>query len=181
VAAVARPGIEAAARELGAAHDLRLLSGDHDVERSRWAALFGASAQYRSSPEDKLAYIEDARRAGRHVLMIGDGLNDAGALRAADVGMAVSDETACITPACDAVIAGDRLAALPAFLRYARRARQVVAVCFAVSILYNAIGLTLALAGALTPLAAAILMPVSSLTIVGLSSGAMRWSARDLP
>jgi P-type Cu+ transporter len=181
IAAAARPGIEKAARDLAGAHDLHLLSGDHDVERPRWAALFGARAQYRLSPEDKLAYIETARRAGRHVLMIGDGLNDAGALRAADVGMAVSDESACITPACDAVIAGDRLAALPAFLRYARRARQVVVLCFAVSIVYNAIGLTLALAGALTPLAAAILMPVSSLTIVGLSSGAMRWSARELP
>ncbi|HET7220085.1 MAG TPA: heavy metal translocating P-type ATPase metal-binding domain-containing protein [Vicinamibacterales bacterium] len=177
----ARPGIEQAARDLSAQHDLFLLSGDHDLERSRWATLFGGSAQYRSSPEDKLAYVENARRAGRHVLMVGDGLNDAGALRAADVGMAVSDETACITPACDAVIGGDRLAALPAFLRYARRARQVVVICFAVSLVYNAVGLTLALAGALTPLAAAILMPVSSLTIVGLSSGAMRWFAKELP
>jgi Cu+-exporting ATPase len=54
----------------------------------------------------------------------------------------------------------------------------VVVLCFLVSIAYNAIGLSLALAGALTPLAAAILMPVSSLTVVGLSSGAMRWSAK---
>lgn len=112
--------------------------------------------------------------------MIGDGLNDAGALAAADVGLAVSDETACVVPACDAVIAGTRLADLPAFLRYAARARSVVFVCFVVSIAYNAVGLTLALSGALTPLASAILMPVSSLTIVGFSTGAMRWSARRM-
>jgi Cu+-exporting ATPase len=80
------------------------------------------------------------------------------------------------------VIDGRRLASLPAFLRFARRARHVVALCFAVSIAYNAIGLSVALAGALTPLAAAVLMPLSSLTIVALSAGAMRWSAaRMLP
>jgi Cu+-exporting ATPase len=114
------------------------------------------------------------------VLMIGDGLNDAGALAAADVGMAVSDETACVVPACDAVIRGDRLAQLPGFLRYARRARQVIVFCGIVSIFYNAIGLSLALAGLLTPLATAVLMPLSSLTIIGLSVGGAHWFAREL-
>jgi Cu+-exporting ATPase len=178
--AAPRPGIEDAAAQLSHQHDLCLLSGDHSGEGARWARLFGRHMQFRQSPEDKLSYIEEAQAAGRRVLMVGDGLNDAGALAAADVGMAVSDETACMAPACDAVISGDRLVDLPAFLRYTRRARQVVVLCFVVSIAYNAIGLTMALMGALTPLAAAILMPVSSLTIVGLSSGAMRWSARRM-
>ena len=109
--------------------------------------------------------------------MVGDGLNDAGALMAADVGLAVCDDSACIVPSCDGVIGGDRVAAIPAILRFARSVRQVVLVCFAVSVAYNVVGLTLALTGALTPLAAAILMPVSSLTIVGLSSGGVRWAA----
>ncbi len=176
-----RSGIEAAIRTLAETNQLHLLSGDHGGRRTQWARLFGANARFRQLPDDKLACIELARAGGRHVLMVGDGLNDAGALAAADVGMAVSDQTARITPACDAIISGDRLAALPAFLRYARRARRVVTICFAISVAYNAIGLTLALAGALTPLAAAILMPVSSLTIVAISSGAMRWPARWLP
>ena len=110
--------------------------------------------------------------------MIGDGLNDAGALAAADVGMAVTDDTACLVPACDGIVSGSRLAELPALVAYARRARSVIALCFAVSIAYNAIGLGLALAGHLTPLATAILMPVSSLTIVGLSAGVMRRGPR---
>jgi Cu+-exporting ATPase len=177
-----RPGIDEAARELSTRYKLRLLSGDHDYERARWAALFGPHTHFRQSPEDKLAGIREAQRDGERVLMVGDGLNDAGALAAADVGIAVSDETACLAPACDAVISGDRVASLPAALRYAGRARHVVLLCFAVSIVYNAIGLALALAGMLTPLAAAILMPVSSMTVVGISAGAMRWLAgRMLP
>jgi Cu+-exporting ATPase len=130
--------------------------------------------RFRLSPEDKLEVVRDQQAAGARVLMVGDGLNDAGALAAADVGLAVSDDTACLVPACDAVIRGDRLARLPLFLAYARRARRVIALCFTVSILYNTIGLGLALSGALTPLATAILMPVSSLTIVGLGAGLMR-------
>jgi P-type Cu+ transporter len=182
VASTARPGIEDAARTLAGAHDVFLISGDHHSERSRWERLFGARMHFRQSPDDKLSFIRAARHEGRRVLMVGDGLNDAGALAAADVGIAVSDETACMAPACDAVIDGRRLAELPRFLRFAQRARQVVILCFLVSIAYNVVGLTFALRGALTPLAAAVLMPLSSLTIVGLSSGAMRWSAtRMLP
>jgi Cu+-exporting ATPase len=182
IASDARPGIEETARELSRAHEVCLLSGDHHGDRPRWERLFGGRMWFRQSPGDKLSFVRNARRAGRRVLMVGDGLNDAGALAAADVGMAVSDLTACMAPACDAVIDGRRLVDLPAFLRYARRARQVVALCFLVSVAYNAIGLALALAGALTPLAAAVLMPVSSLTVLGISAGAMRWSARrELP
>ena len=176
----ARAGIDRAVTALGADHQVCLLSGDHGGGSDRWSSVFGRRMHFRQSPQDKLAFIADARAHGRHVLMVGDGLNDAGALAAADVGIAVTDETACLAPACDAVISGARLAALPAFLAYARRARQVIVACFVVSILYNAIGLGLALAGALTPLAAAIFMPVSSLTIVGMSSGLMRWSARRM-
>jgi Cu+-exporting ATPase len=178
---LSRPGVEQAAHALGQTLQLNLISGDGDGERARWEQVFGARMRFRQSPEDKLAFVNDMQADGHRVLMIGDGLNDAGALAAADVGFAVSDETACITPACDAVISGQRLADLPAFVAYARRARQVVMTCFIVSVLYNVFGLGLALAGALTPLASAILMPVSSLTIVGISSGAMRWAARRLP
>jgi Cu+-exporting ATPase len=180
VSSSVRPGVERAARALAKAHDVHLLSGDHDSERSRWIDIFGARMRFRQTPQDKLDFIAASHRAGHHVLMIGDGLNDAGALAAADVGIAVSDETACIVPACDAVVGGERVADLPAFLRYAARARTVVFICFLVSVVYNVLGLTLALRGQLTPIASAILMPASSLTIIALSWGAMQWSARRI-
>ena len=175
-----RPGVERAARALSRSHSVHLLSGDYDVERLQWSDIFGRQMRFRQTPQDKLDFISAAHEAGHHVLMIGDGLNDSGALAAADVGIAVSDETACIVPACDAVIGGNRVADLPAFVRYAARARTVVFICFAVSVLYNILGLRLALRGHLTPIASAILMPVSSLTIIALSWGAMQWSARRI-
>jgi Cu+-exporting ATPase len=176
-----RDGITEAAQALAARHEVSILSGDHDGDAARLRPLVGARMRFRQSADDKLASIQAARAAGRRVLMVGDGLNDAGALAAADVGIAVSDQTASIVPACDAVVAGERLIALPHYLRYAREARLVIRACFAISIAYNVLGLGLALTGRLTPLVTAILMPVSSLTIVGISTGVMRLLARRLP
>jgi P-type Cu+ transporter len=159
---------------------LSMLSGDRADQAFVWRAWFSAMT-FNQSPADKLDSIHAAEAAGDHVLMVGDGLNDAGALAAAEVGMAVSDDTACLVPACDAMVRGDRLAMLPEFLAYARRARRVIVLCFVVSLAYNVVGLTLALRGDLTPLVTAILMPVSSLTIIGLSVGLMRWRAPEAP
>jgi Cu+-exporting ATPase len=175
-----REGMTYALDTLGHSHALHLISGDHAAEASHWRRVFGERMAFRQSPEQKLAFVTAQRAAGRRVLMVGDGLNDAGAFASADVGLAVCDTTTCMVPACDALIDGRQLHGLPVLLRYASRVTPVIAACFVVSLVYNAIGLTLALTGALTPLAAAILMPVSSLTIVALSAGGMRWYARDL-
>jgi Cu+-exporting ATPase len=176
-----RAGIEDAVRTLGRTHRLCLISGDNDREAGRWAPVFGAAMAFRQSPEAKLEVVRALARQGRRVLMLGDGLNDAGALAAAHVGVAVSDATACVVPACDAVIAGSRVRDLGAVLWYARLAHHVILLAFAFSVVYNVVALSLAVGGALTPLLSAILMPVSSLTVVGLGAGAMRLAARRLP
>jgi Cu+-exporting ATPase len=173
----ARPGMRDAIAELAGAFDTWLLSGDAGTEADTWRDVFGDRMHFRLAPDEKLALVHERQAAGGRVLMVGDGLNDAGALAAADVGMAVSDDTACLVPACDVVVRGDRLSRLPEFLRYARRARRVIVLCFAVSVAYNVVGIGLALSGHLTPLVTAILMPVSSLTVVGLSVGLMRLRA----
>ncbi len=172
-----RPGVPALLTALRRGYRLWLTSGDHALEAPSWRPWFGERLRFLQSPVDKVSLVRDRQAEGRHVLVVGDGLNDAGALRSAHVGLAVSDDTACIVPSCDAIVGGRDLASLAGVLAYARRARRVIVLCFVVSLLYNAIGLSLALAGHLTPLATAVLMPVSSLTIVGLSTGLMRWRA----
>jgi Cu+-exporting ATPase len=180
IGGVPREGMTEAVRMLRHSHTIDLISGDHSAEAPRWRPAFGERMSFRQSPEQKLAFVTAQRAAGRRVLMVGDGLNDAGAFAAADVGLAVCETSTCIVPACDALIDASHLRELPSLLRYASRVTLVITACFIVSLVFNAVGLTLALTGALTPLAAAILMPVSSLTIIALSAGGMRWFARDL-
>lgn len=177
LAAPERPGMTEVALTLSRSYATCLVSGDADGDAAAWRPAFGERMAFRQSPEGKREAVRALQREGRRVLMVGDGLNDVGALAAADVGMAVSDDAASLVPACDVVVRGDRLTQLPAILAYARRARQVIVLCFVVSLLYNVVGLSLALTGQLSPLASAVLMPISSLTIVALSVGLMQGAA----
>jgi Cu+-exporting ATPase len=171
-------GIMAARKGPDSRYRLELLSGDKALEQERMRELFpeGTALRFGVSPFEKLERVEALQAEGRHVGMFGDGLNDAGALAAADVGLAVADDLSGYFPAADGVLHARSLGRLPSLLRYARAMRAAVWTAIGVSMAYNVVGLTFAVSGLLTPLVAAILMPVSSLTVavVGLSLAWLR-------
>ncbi|WP_229364471.1 heavy metal translocating P-type ATPase [Fibrella aestuarina] len=159
----------------GSGKDLYLLSGDGDAARKNLRAWFADEAMtFGCSPDDKLRLIRDLQAAGRRVLMIGDGLNDAGALRQANVGLAVTDDTLQFTPASDAILESRSLRQLPRFLRYSRFAMRLIRGSFGISLLYNFVGLSFAATGHLSPVVAAVLMPLSSATMVLIATIGMR-------
>ncbi len=149
-------------------YELHVLSGDNDTEKENLQQIFGkdVAIKFYQSPQDKLDYIKALQQQHKKVLMLGDGLNDAGALMQADVGIAVSDHTALFTPACDVILDGEKLSFMHNFLAYARSGKKIITASFILSILYNTVGLFFAVQGLLSPMVAAILMPLSSISIV---------------
>ena len=164
-----RPGIKEAITLLQQKkYELHLLSGDNDTERTTLTKLFGknTAVQFNQTPQNKLDTIKQLQEQHKNVLMLGDGLNDAGALMQSDTGIAVSDSTAQFSPASDAIIDGGKVGNIHQFLAYARSGKKIVAASFILSILYNFAGLSFAIQGTLSPIVAAILMPASSISIV---------------
>lgn len=160
--------------------ELFLLSGDNDRERERLLPYFEDSARmhFDQSPTDKLEFVARLQREGRQVLMIGDGLNDAGALRQSAVGIAVAE--GAFSPASDGILDAERLAELPLFLRFGRACMWVVGASFALSISYNIIGISFAVQGTLSPLLSAVLMPLSSVSVIAFTTMATRLAARQV-
>jgi Cu+-exporting ATPase len=156
---------------------MALLSGDNEADRFKMASLFNPSVQllFNQDPHDKLAFVEALQQQGKQVLMVGDGLNDSGALKQSDVGIAVTDDTGVFTPACDGILSGSNLLQLDKFMSLAKASSTMLKIAFAISFFYNAIALSFAVTGYLTPLVAAILMPVSSITVVGFSTLAVNY------
>jgi Cu+-exporting ATPase len=99
-------------------------------------------------------------------MMIGDGLNDSGALKQSDIGVAVTDSASNFTPGSDAILLADKLDKLSDFILLAKKSVQTVYVSFFISVFYNIIGLIFAVQGILSPFIAAIFMPVSSISIM---------------
>ncbi|MBS1585926.1 MAG: heavy metal translocating P-type ATPase metal-binding domain-containing protein [Bacteroidetes bacterium] len=163
-------------------YTISLLSGDNDKQRGLMHDLLGDSSEllFGQKPIDKLHYIERLQSNGKHVLMIGDGLNDAGALQQSDVGITLADDINNFTPSCDAILDANKFKNLPAVLKLAAGSKRVIALSFIISIVYNIVGLTISMKGLMAPMIAAILMPVSTLSIVLITTGASSLLARRL-
>lgn len=156
-----------------------LLSGDKaDEDLESTGAFSDSMSIYRCKPEDKSGYINALQCRGKVVLMAGDGINDIPALQQSDMGVAVTDAEFHFTPAADAIVHGDALLKMPEFLAYAVSGRRLIMVCIVLSLLYNVVGLWFAISGNLSPVFAAILMPLSSISVVGLATAGSWWLSR---
>jgi P-type Cu+ transporter len=157
-----------------------LLSGDNESDKSRMLELFGTDVEmmFNQNPHDKLAFVNSLQHRGKRVLMVGDGLNDSGAIKQSDVGIAVTDDTGVFTPACDGILHGEKIGSLDKFIELAKSSAAILKTGFVISFMYNAIALSFAVTGHLTPLIAAILMPISSISVVSYTTFAVNFVAK---
>jgi Cu+-exporting ATPase len=177
-----RPQTDRLIERLASNYELALLSGDNEKQRGAFAPLFGCETrlQFNQSPLDKFEFIRGLQRAGRTVMMVGDGLNDAGALKQSNVGVAVVESISAFSPASDIIMSSAMVVRLDDVLSFSKRAVRIVRLSFLLSSLYNLVGVGIAASGLLAPVVCAILMPVSSITVVAFACGATTWAGRRL-
>lgn len=167
---------------LGKDYHLGILSGDNEGERDYLERVLplGTQMTFNQKPKNKLEYISGLQDYGHKVVMIGDGLNDAGALQQSDVGIAVSENVNVFSPACDAILDAGKFKELPAYLKASKSAINVIKASIALSFLYNVVGLYFAVTGQLAPVVAAIIMPMSSISVVVFTTVMTNWIGRGL-
>ncbi|HCD52246.1 MAG TPA: heavy metal translocating P-type ATPase, partial [Balneolaceae bacterium] len=163
-------------------HEAYLLSGDNSFEENKLRNVFSnwKKMLFNQSPVQKLNVIEGLKNEGKHVVMIGDGLNDAGALQASNFGIAISDDMSSFSPACDAIAEGGSLENMHTLLKFSRASFRIIIASFVISLIYNITGLGFAVTGHLSPLVAAILMPLSSVSVMAFTYTVTRIKARKM-
>jgi Cu+-exporting ATPase len=172
ISAEFRTEIQPTIHQLNRNYRLALISGDSDSQKAEMQRLFpsGTEMYFRQSPGDKDQFVRRLKDQGHKVAMIGDGLNDGIALRSANMGIAVSDDVSSFAPASDAILDGNQIHKLPLLFQFASFAKFTIIAAFSISFLYNIVGLAFAVTGNLTPIFAAILMPLSSITVVSFAT-----------
>ncbi|WP_313215101.1 heavy metal translocating P-type ATPase metal-binding domain-containing protein [Soonwooa sp.] len=153
-------------------YQVNILSGDNASEEQQLKTMIPNVSQMRfnQSPEDKLEFIQELQNQNHKVAMLGDGLNDAGALKQSDVGIAIADDTNAFTPSSDVIMDGSKIPELDKYLKFSKDAISIVKLTFAISLFYNVIGVTFAVMGKVSPLFAAIIMPISSISVVAFTT-----------
>ena len=163
-----RKGLEQLFERLAKQYNLVVLSGDNDGERSILEKMLPAKTTlvFNQKPEQKLQFIEQLQKEGKNVMMVGDGLNDAGALAQSNLGLSISENVNVFSPACDGILDASQFDKIAFFMRYSKNAMKTIYMSFGLSLLYNVVGLSYAVTGKLDPIVAAIIMPLSTITIV---------------
>ncbi len=174
-----REGVTELIKTLSPYYNISVISGDNPSEQPVLEQLLGPQVQlhFNQQPEDKLRFVRQLQQDGGKVMMIGDGLNDAGALRESHTGIALTDDSGYFTPASDGIMEATALPKLQGFIRLCTANRKIVIASFIVSILYNIAGIYFAVQALLSPLVAAILMPASSISIMLLTYSASKLTA----
>lgn len=158
-----------------------LISGDNDSQRATFAPYFEDDALlFERTPQQKLDFIRQLQDSGQHIVMVGDGLNDAGALQQSDFGIALTDNISSFTPACDAILDGQSLRRMNKFIDFSKTSITIIKCSFFLSLLYNMVGLGFAVSGQLSPLVAAILMPLSSISIMAFTTASTHLQAKRM-
>jgi Cu+-exporting ATPase len=163
-----RGGLEKLFFALSEKYQIKVLSGDNDGERANLEAILPKNTEliFNQKPEQKLEFIRLLQENGRNVMMVGDGLNDAGALAQSNIGISISENVNVFSPACDAILDASEFSRLDYFLQLSHKSIRIIKMSFVLSLLYNVVGLSFAITGNLQPLVAAIIMPLSTITIV---------------
>jgi P-type Cu+ transporter len=163
-----RDGLETLFSTLSKNYQIKVLSGDNDGEKANLESILpkGTEFIFNQKPEQKLEFIKELQEKGQNVMMVGDGLNDAGALAQSNVGISISENVNVFSPACDAILDAGEFSRLDYFLKLSHKSIRIIKMSFVLSLLYNVVGLSFAVTGNLLPLVAAIIMPLSTITIV---------------
>lgn len=179
---VAREGLQEVLRELGKEYELSLLTGDSRKRALKLANHFPKASKFfwQQLPDEKLEHVKNLQENGRKVIMMGDGLNDAGALLQADLGIVLSEQLESFSPASDIILDSERFPRLPRLMKYAVSSKKLLKGALIISLIYNTIGLAFAVQGLLSPLVAAILMPLSSISVIVWGMASTYFMARKL-
>lgn len=163
-----RDGLRTLFLTLSKNYQIKVLSGDNDGERATLETILPKNTElvFNQKPDQKLEFIKKLQEQGQNVMMVGDGLNDAGALAQSNVGVSISENVNVFSPACDAILDASEFSRLDYFLNLSHKSIQIIKMSFILSLLYNVVGLAFAVTGNLLPLVAAIIMPLSTITIV---------------
>ena len=177
-----RKGVSSLFKNLSKHNKIAILSGDNSRELENLRKLTPANTDllFNQKPEDKLNYIKSQQNEGSKILMVGDGLNDAGALKESYVGIAISENVNVFSPACDAILDATKLKEIDNYLRISKKGISIIRLSFVISFLYNVIGISFAVTGNLSPVVAAILMPTSSISIVVFTTISTHFISRKL-
>ena len=163
-----REGLGKVFNELYERAEVLILSGDNEGEKLHLEELLPSHSTvlFNQKPEDKLEFIKKLQVEEKSIMMLGDGLNDAGALAQSNVGVAISENINVFSPACDGILDAKVFKKIPVFITLTHKTMSIIKISFIISFLYNIVGLLFAVSGNLSPIVAAILMPISSISVV---------------